>query len=243
MKKPSGRREFIARRLLFVADHSSNLIPPDLGDLGLDPGLLEDHIAVDVGVDPLTRTLRDRMGARAYFGSVSRLVLDVNREPDHPGLIPDSSDGILIPGNQDLSDAEVQRRVLKYHHEYHDGLAAEIDTIETKSRGAILVSIHSFTPRLREKPTLQRPWHIGLLYNRDARLATKALEWFGKNTSLTIGDNEPYSGKALNYTMDRHAEARGLPYLTLEFRQDLINTPEGVASFAALTQAMLMDIL
>lgn len=145
MKKPSGRREFIARRLLFVADHSSNLIPPDLGDLGLDPSLLNEHIAVDVGVDPLTRTLRDRMGARAYFGSVSRLVLDVNREPDHPGLIPDSSDGILIPGNQDLSDAEVQRRVLKYHHEYHDGLAAEIDTIETKSRGAILVSIHSFT--------------------------------------------------------------------------------------------------
>ncbi|QCI78751.1 hypothetical protein E6W36_01235 [Hankyongella ginsenosidimutans] len=171
-------------------------MPPDLGDLGLDPGLLEDHIAVDVGVDPLTRTLRDRM-APAPISARCRASCSTSTGSRITRADPDSSDGILIPGNQDLSDAEVQRRVLKYHHEYHDGLAAEIDTIETKSRGAILVSIHSFTPRLREKPTLQRPWHIGLLYNRDARLATKALEWFGKTPALPSATTNPIPARRL----------------------------------------------
>ena len=55
--------------------------------------------------------------------------------------------------------------------------------------------------------------------DREARIDTDRL--FGEQ-GLTVGDNEPYSGRQLNATMDRHAEANGIPYLTIEMRQDLI---------------------
>lgn len=236
-------REYLARRLLLVADHSSNVIPPELGSLGLTDEELTEHIAWDIGTDALTRALRDTMGGRAYFGAVSRLVVDVNRELDHPGLIAEDSDGVRIPGNVDLTDYERGRRIQAHYHPYHDGLAAEVDVVEATSRGAILIAVHSFTPRLRLAPHRHRPWQVGVLYNRDARLATKALDWLRDQPGLTVGDNEPYSGKALNHTMNRHAENRGLPYVSLEYRNDMLATPDSIRMWAALTANMLWDIL
>jgi predicted N-formylglutamate amidohydrolase len=51
---------------------------------------------------------------------------------------------------------------------------------------------------------------------------------------LNVGDNLPYSGRDLNYTMNRHAEARGRAYLGIEIRQDLVQTPQAHTRWAAL---------
>jgi predicted N-formylglutamate amidohydrolase len=241
-----SRSAVLAQRLLWVVDHASNEIPEDLRGLGLDPALLEEHIAWDIGTELLAKLLRLKLGGRLVTANVSRLVIDMNREPDHPGLIPERSDKIAIPGNLNLSDAERQRRLDEYFHPYHDRIGAELDAIATRSRGAILIALHSFTPSMNG---VDRPWHCGVLYNRDNTLAKRTLEWLkGKNvpggtTPLIVGDNEPYSGKLLNYTMDRHAEARGLRYLSFEIRQDLLADEVGIARWGQLLIQMIPDIV
>ncbi len=211
--------------LLFICDHASNVVPPGI-DLGIAPIWLDDHIAIDIGAAPLARMLAAATGGAAFPATLSRLVIDTNRPPTSPGLIPEASDGVAIPGNRDL-DAAARAGRLAWHAEYHAALDRLIDELAP----AMLVSVHSFTPALASDPGQARPWPIAILYNRDERAARLGLDWLAANGHAP-GDNEPYSGRILNYTMDRHAEARGLPYLGFEVRQDLIGEADGVARWA-----------
>lgn len=209
--------------LLLIADHASNHVPAEI-DLDIDPVLLEQHMAIDIGVDPLGRLLCDRLGMDGIFGPVSRLVIDLNREEDAPGLIPVESDGFAIPGNKLLTAEGRHARIEHFWRPYHQGIATRI----AADRPRLIISLHSFTPRLSTRPDEQRPWQIGVLYNQDdraARIGIAALRAAG----IVTGDNEPYSGKVLNATMNGHAEANGIPYLGIEVRQDLIGDAAGVA--------------
>ena len=96
----------------------------------------------------------------------------------------------------------------------------------------MLVAVHSFTPSLATSDE-ERPWEVALLYNQDERAAQHAIRLF-REQGLTVGDNQPYSGKQLNATMDRHAEANGIPYCTVEIRQDQIDTAAGQARWAVM---------
>jgi predicted N-formylglutamate amidohydrolase len=210
--------------LMCVADHASNFVPDDI-ELGIDPKLLDEHIAVDIGVNGVADRLARRHGIPAHIATVSRLVCDLHRKEDEPAAVPTESDGHLIPGN---IGANIGRRMALYHRPYHTALGDMIDRVQPK----LLLAVHSFTPELATS-SQERPWEIGLLYNQDDRAARHAIRLFGEQ-GLTVGDNEPYSGKQLNATMDRHAEARGIPYLTLEIRQDQIATEAGQARWATL---------
>jgi len=223
--------------VVIVADHASNAVPADV-DLGIDPALLLDHVAIDIGAGDVSRAVAAELGAPALLGGVSRLVIDLNREPDAGGLIPAESDGHRIPGNAGLLEVERDRRLALYHQPYHSRIEALIDT----HRPALLVSIHSFTPRLATRPDVQRPWPVGLLYNHDDRAARIALAHLA-GQGILAGDNEPYSGRELNYTMDRHAEPRGLPYLGFELRQDEIGTAAGVARWSGIVAVTIRATL
>ena len=210
--------------LMCVADHASNFVPDGI-ELGIDPKLLDEHIAVDIGVSGVADRLARRHGIPAHIATVSRLVCDLHRKEDEAAVVPTESDGHLIPGN---IGANVERRMALYHRPYHNALGEMIERVRPK----LLLAVHSFTPELATS-SQERPWEIGLLYNEDDRAARHAIRLFGEQ-GLTVGDNEPYSGKQLNATMDRHAEARGIPYLTLEIRQDQIATEAGQARWATL---------
>ena len=213
------------RRLLLLADHASNHVPDDVR-LEIPPALLDEHVAVDIGAAPLSRALARRLGCAAILGGVSRLVVDFNREADEPNVIPVSSDGHAVPGNAALCREQRQGRIDRYWKPYHGRIEAEIAAL----RPGLLVGIHSFTPRLASRPHEARPWQIGILYNRDERAARIAIPLL-RAAGIVTGDNEPYSGRQLNATMNRHAEARGLPYLGIEVRQDLIADRDGVAGW------------
>ena len=210
--------------LMCVADHASNFVPEGI-ELGIDPKLLDEHIAVDIGVSGVADRLARRHGIPAHIATVSRLVCDLHRKEDEAAVVPTESDGHLIPGN---IGANVERRMALYHRPYHSALGEMIERVRPK----LLLAVHSFTPELATS-SQERPWEIGLLYNQDDRAARHAIRLFGEQ-GLTVGDNEPYSGKQLNATMDRHAEERGIPYLTLEIRQDQIATEAGQARWATL---------
>lgn len=211
--------------ILVVADHASNRVPDDVA-LGIDPALLDRHIAVDIGVAGVAGRLAGRAGIAAYVANVSRLVCDFNRDEDAPAIVPVASDGHVIPGN-DLSHAQREARLDRFFRPYHAALAELLEA----TPAALILSLHSFTPQLASKPEESRPWQVGVLYNEDdraARIAISLLEAEG----LVVGDQQPYSGRLLNATMNRHAEADGRPYLGIEIRQDQIADPAGQALWA-----------
>ncbi|WP_343519246.1 N-formylglutamate amidohydrolase [Sphingomonas sp.] len=222
-----------AADLLILCDHASNAVPADI-ELGIAPALLTRHIAIDIGAGAVSEALAAQLGAPAILATVSRLVIDLNREPDSAGLIPHISDGHAIPGN---GTADRAARIARFHAPYHRTIA---DTIRAR-RPKLLVSVHSFTPRLEQHDGPARPWEIGILYNRDARAARIGIALL-EAAGVVTGDNEPYSGRLLNATMNRHAEGNGIPYLGIEIRNDLIADPAGVTHWAQLLAGIVKDV-
>jgi len=220
-KARQGTAEDSRAGILLIADHASNHVPDGI-DLGLAPELLDTHIAIDIGVAELAAALCERLGIPAILGNVSRLVVDLNREDHAPHIIPIASDGHAIAGNA-LPHDERLARIERYWRPYHDKIARTIAAM----RPRMLVSLHSFTPRLATQPDEERPWEIGILYNNDDRAARIAIAAF-EAKGVLVGDQRPYSGKLLNATMDRHGEANGIAYLGIEMRQDLIGNADGV---------------
>ena len=210
--------------IVAVVDHASNEVPPGI-ELGVAPEVMDKHVAWDIGAAGVAERMARRHGIAAHLARVSRLVIDFHREEDSPALIPETTDGHLVPGN---IGADRERRLAAYHRPYHAALGEWLDTAEPQ----LILSIHSFTPSLESNPS-SRPWEVGLLYNEDdrgARIAIPLLEADG----LTVGDQQPYSGRLLNATMNRHAEAHGRPYCAIEIRNDLIAHERGQARWAAL---------
>lgn len=212
--------------VLLIGDHASNLVPADI-DLGIDPALLTQHIAIDLGVAEVAARLVEAGAVdAAILGGVSRLVVDCNRDEEAPGAVPIASDGHAIPGNA-LGHAGREGRIARFFRPYHDHIAATI----AAHRPAMILSLHSFTPSLASDPEQQRPWQVGVLYNEDERLAGPAIAAL-EAEGMIVGDQLPYSGKLLNATMNRHAEANGIAYVGIEMRQDLVRDAAGQALFA-----------
>ncbi len=218
--------------ILLICDHASNAVPQGI-DLRIADALLDLHIAIDIGAADLTRALAADLAAPAVLATVSRLVIDLHRQADHPGLIPVVSDGHAIPGN---IAADRIDRIARFHAPYHRRLAHVI----RDRRPALIASIHSFTPAL-ETGGAARPWTVGILSNRDRRAATIAIAMLRAAGEVT-GDNEPYSGRLLNATLNRHGEANGIPSLAIEIRNDLIDTPQGVRTWCAALAPILIEI-
>lgn len=209
--------------LLVVADHASNHVPEGI-DLGVDPALMNEHIAIDIGVAAIAEAMAAQPGVAALLGSVSRLVCDTNRRESDPAVIPEASDGHAIPGNIGIDREE---RLARFHRPFHARLT---DLLEGAPPALVLI-LHSYTPALASAPDELRPWHCGLLYDEDdrgARAAKPLLEADG----LIVGDQLPYSGKLYNAAIERHVESEGRPYLYIEIRQDLIQDQAGQAEWA-----------
>ena len=222
--------------ILLIADHASAHVPDDI-DLGIDAALLTNHIAIDIGVAEVAALLVESGAVdAAILGGVSRLVVDCNREEDAPGVLPIASDGHAVPGNA-LDDAAREARLVRFYRPYHDHIAATI----AAQRPAMILSLHSFTPSLASHPDQARPWHVGVLYNEDDRLAAAAIAALAAE-GLNVGDQQPYSGKQLNATMNRHAEGNAIPYVGIEMRQDLVGDVAGQALFAKRLATMCKKV-
>jgi len=223
--------EGAARDLLLLCDHASAETVPDIP---IAPDLLARHIGVDIGAGAVTRLLAHRLGAPAVLATISRLVIDLHREPDHSKLVPEESDGHAIPANV---GADRFARIARFHAPYHRAIAARIRAVRPK----LILAIHSFTPQLEAGGT-QRPWEIGVLYNRDSRAARPALDWL-HGQGFTVGDNEPYSGRQFNATLNRHAEAQGIPSIAIEIRNDLIADDTGAERWSAVLAELATHLL
>jgi len=220
-------------KLIFLCDHASRELPPSFGTLGLDQGDFATHIASDIGAADVTRALASAYGAPAILARWSRLLVDLNRGEDDPTLVMKLSDGRIVPGNRGADFAD---RIARFHAPYHAAIEAEIARVDGVP---VVISMHSFTPVWKG---FQRPWDVGVLWDRDDRLARPLLTSLAKAGFVT-GDNEPYSGELENDCLYRHGTMNGLPHVLIEIRQDLIATPNAARAFAARLKPILDEAL
>jgi predicted N-formylglutamate amidohydrolase len=228
-------------RVLIVADHSGRAFPRRLGQLGVADWVLDEHVAWDIGSADVAHYLSQRFDTPLICANYSRLVVDSNRRPDDPTSCIPVSAGIAIPGNLDLSEADRAARRAAIFDPYHDAVSEQLRRMRAQGYAPALISIHSCTPVFDQ---LVRPWHFGVLWDSDPRIAKPLLENLQALDGVCVGDNEPYSGRdPHDYTMDHHGEANRLPHVSVEVRQDLIDTPAGADRWAGLLAGALADIL
>jgi predicted N-formylglutamate amidohydrolase len=224
-----------------VADHAGRAIPRRLGKLGLPPAALELHIAYDIGIATLTRALGARLDAAGVMGRYSRLVIDCNRRLDDPTSIAEASDGVAVPGNCGLAPADRRQRAGAIFAPYHAAIATMLARRKQQGRPTVFVSMHSFTPRMN---AVERPWHLGVLWDKDERIAKPLIDALRQRGDLTVGDNEPYDARSgEGYTLEAHAVTGGLPHVMLEIRQDVIAEPAAAEAFAARLAPVLAPVV
>ena len=216
--------------LVFVVDHASSFVPDMYDNLGLPPEVFATHVAIDIGAKQVAEGLVARLGGRAVCAKFSRLLIDPNRELWRKNLIPDVSDGIVIAGNQNLSESEKQARIDNFYTPFHQAVDDEINKLLAKGLKPLVVGVHSFTPEMGGE---KRPWHIGFMWNDDDRLGL-ALACAFEQQGKAVGHNLPYGGDDLFHTMMSHGFKRGLLHTQIEVRQDLIGNEDDADHWAEL---------
>lgn len=223
-------------RFVLIADHAGEAMPARLGDMGLSVADRARHIALDIGIAGVATRLAALLDAPAIRQTYSRLVIDCNRPPLSPRAIVEESDGSRVPANVGLTDAERTARIAEVHQPYQDTIAAAM----AARPAPVLVALHSFTPAMNGH---QRPWHSGILHLHDSPLSDVMLALLRAEGDLIVGDNEPYAMHGTDYTVPHHAIARGLPYVEIEIRQDLISDAAGQQAWAERLARLLPQAL
>lgn len=229
-------------QFLIICDHASNALPPSYGTLGLAPQALDTHIAYDPGAREVSTMLAERIESPLIMTQFSRLLIDSNRGIDDPTLIVSYSDGMIIPHNRDVNavsahsnahqgvHAERQHRIDCFYTPYDDAIGVARAHAHVKNIVPIILSVHSFTPKWNARV---RPWHAGVLWDKDPRLAAHFFTYMATHhPDICLGNNQPYTGRLKNDTLYRHATRYGLPHAIIELRQDLIASYDAQRNWA-----------
>lgn len=227
-----------ASPLLLIGDHAGRLIPKSLNGLGVEPAAMNLHIAWDIGIAGTGEKLARSLDACFIRQTYSRLVVDCNRAPGTADAMPKASDGVAIPGNASLTDGDIAARQAEIYQPYQDAIAAELDRRRQMGQRCTLVALHSFTPVM---DGFERPWRLGVLHRGDSALSDRMVVLLQRELGEAAGDNQPYSMDGTDNTIPLHVDTRGIDYLELEIRQDLIADDDGQAWAAALIARLLLE--
>lgn len=231
--QPVGEERVHGRsHFLLIADHAGNAVPQRLGDLGISFADLNRHIGIDIGIHGVSQRLSALLDAPYVFQRYSRLVIDCNRIPGNATSIAPVSDSTHIPANQGLTPEVIAQRQDEIFWPYQKAVAHQIGAMRDISVRPVVIAMHSFTPKHGDYPT-PRPWQIGVLFNRDERLARSLIALLEREGDLMVGINQPYAVEDnVDYAVPVHCERGGLIHVELEIRQDLIGTASGQAAWA-----------
>ena len=229
-----------AAPVLLLCDHACHFVPRALDNLGLPPADLERHIAYDIGILPIAKTLSDALDAPLIQTHFSRLIVDPNRQLDDATLMPEIADGTIVAGNRHLAPDHVTARLETFFWPYHRTVADWVQHLRAQGPPPVVICLHSFTAEMHGR---RRPWEVGVLWESDARLPVPAMDWLAAR-GYCVGDNEPYSARGRHgYTQHVHAERLGLANILIELRQDLIGDAAGQRFWAAEMTAMFRTLL
>jgi predicted N-formylglutamate amidohydrolase len=223
--------------VVLICEHAGKVIPKSLGSLGLPAEDLTRHIAWDIGAEAVSRDLSQALDAPLVLQRYSRLAYDCNRPPESPDAMPVVSETTRIPGNENLAPEARLARIRGIYRPFHDAVSRFLDLRAARGIASLFVTIHSFTP---VDKGIKRSVDLGVLHDRDTRLADKLIVSLARMKDIIVKRNEPYGPQdGVCHTLNLHAEPRGLPYAMLEIRNDLIAQAAGQQSWAK----RLADIL
>ena len=225
--------------MLLVCDHASAAVPKSLNRLGLAEDVFEGHIAYDIGAAGVARRMSAVLDAQLVLAGYSRLTIDLNRPLGHPDSIIEESDGTAIPGNVGLTETDRCDRIYSLFEPYHDAINRALMQIGKRGRAPALLSVHSFSPSFGSTP---RPWDIGVLWNRDPRIAVPMMEKL-KARGLHVGDNEPYSGRHLAYSIDKHGADARIANCVVEINQNQVCDETGITRWSEILSQVMGEIL
>ncbi len=221
-ERAAGASDFI-----IICDHAGNLMPNSLGNYGLTASDFEQHLAYDIGALAVSRFLSDALDAELLYQRYSRILIDCNRPPHSPEAFVTFMDGVHIARNERLDLQQIASRIAEIFLPYHARMETVIMQRLAAGRPPVVVSVHSFTPDHSDHPGA-RPWHIGVLFNRDSRFALAVIAALEAEGDLVVGVNQPYGiDDDGDYAIPVHCERLGLLHVELEIRQDLISQPKG----------------
>ena len=228
--------------LLIACDHADNRIPVNLSRLGLSDDQLGQHIAYDIGAKQVAMRLSKALNAPLIVAGYSRLVIDLNRHLTDPSSIPEVSDNIVIPGNQGLSESDINQRIDQIFNPYHEKYTELVSELKNKANSPTIVSVHSFTPHFNG---VSRPWDFGVLWDDyHQSIATRLLRSLINIPGIEVGDNQPYHAKdPQGYAQVVHAEQNDVPMALIEIRQDLIDHEAGQKWAAQILTTVLKESL
>ena len=232
-----------ASPILVLCDHATNIVPVcvNSGDLGINPDDMNRHIAFDIGAKQVAEFLAEMLDATLVSSRFSRLVIDPNRGENDPTILMKIYDGTIISGNRNADKFERERRLEKFYRPYHAEISSQINKIQARGQTPVIISIHSYTPKLRNRQ--KRPWHIGILWDQDKRIPVPLIKHLRADTNICVGDNEPYSGDLRNDTLYFHATKNHLPHVLIELRHDLIDTKPNQQKWAGIIAKPLSKII
>ncbi len=224
---------------VLLCEHASNHIPVRYAGLGLMAAELGRHIAWDIGAAALGRVLSAALDAPLFLSGYSRLLIDLNRPPGSVTSIPALSEATPIPGNVGIGGEERVAREAAYFAPFQDAVTSHLDARARDGRRALVLGVHSFTPVFLG---VARPWHAGVLYAAAGAMARSIIAGLRADPALCVGDNEPYRIEPEHdHTVPVHGDARGLPAVLLEMRQDLLADAAGVEDWARRLAPVLLD--
>lgn len=225
---------------LLVCEHASAALPEGLAG-AYPPALLKMHYACDLGAGSLVRRVSELLDAVAVVANYSRIVIDCNRRLADPTLVLTHADGEPVMANIGLAPAALQQRIDEIYAPLHATISATLVRLEQRTPLPIYIAIHSFTPALHGD---SRPWHIGVMWDRDDRVAQPLIDNLSQDSSILVGKNQPYSGREVqDFSVDFHAERSGLPNVAIEVRQDELATPQGIEQWAQRLAKALSPII
>ena len=225
--------------MLLLCDHASRRVPLALGDLGLEASSFDRHIAYDIGAESVSQRLSTSLDAPLVAAGFSRLVIDLNRPTGHQESIVKEIDATPIPANRDLNETAKRQRISELFKPYHDAVDRALARLWERGTPPAIFSVHSFSPDYGDTP---RPWDIGVLWNRDPRIAVPLMDMLQAH-GLNVGDNEPYSGQQLAYTIDVHGGATGLANCVIEINQNQVRDAAGIDRWATILEEIMPEIL
>ncbi|KEQ05075.1 N-formylglutamate amidohydrolase [Pseudorhizobium pelagicum] len=232
VENPDGKGE-----VLLVCEHASRRLPQRYGTLGLSGDALASHIAWDPGALAVAQRMSRQLDATLIYQRFSRLIYDCNRPPDSPAAMRDVSEIFRIPGNENLTEEERSLRTSSLYLPFQGRIRQDIETRRAQGRPTVLVTVHSFTPVYFGQ---QRQVEIGILHERDHRLADAMLEIAAGGTLYRVARNEPYGpADGVTHTLELHAMPAGMLNVMIEIRNDLIADEAGQGRAADFLSGLL----
>ena len=219
--------------IILICEHASKYIPESLQGLGLTDEGLESHAAWDIGAYELASKISELVDAPLVAARISRLVYDCNRSPESGAGTPSKSELFDVPGNHNLSDAESDDRVVEVYEPFHEMISQAIKsqiTISDKHAKPAIITIHSFTPVYFGEV---RSVELGILHDKDDRLAKSLMQAAVELTQLNAEFNSPYGvSDNVMHTLNKHSAKKELLNVMIEVKNDLLQNSDDINSIA-----------